>query len=599
MGLNTTSFFNSNEVHISSRMNEYMKKNFGYEVKGDIDELQEAKKSLEAEQIELRKHSYMNGKYMENMLMIETINSLVKAHGVDIKEGSFWGRDDMVAQMKRDELAAGMRKYTKDTDGASHGTTTSDPEEWKRLEADGYVWDKDYYKDVENEAYNPETGRDPNVDTTEWDELIAKARKKQGISDEEEIWFNYGDIGGNIIVNPKSTIEDQIAELLSREPYNISAMEFDPSKIEITTPDQTNQDAEDEEEQHRRDVKHGLYGDEEWAESLEEDDYDDGKLRLDPTTGKYDPEEVKQMQQQGAEMARQKANQNMRDKLNRDIDVSQKAHTITVEYDLELDTPKSKNPLLKKHYQLMKKFNVFISMPHWEEGPKDSGFGQWFADVRGSKENLKGWLKAWEYDYDERDYEDMGLEESQLDEFGPDERYLKVGNTTTIANKKTGSVSSNLNLGGDKNVRVNNHFNKDGSQGKVTASGTVGGMKFKASNQANFKTPKASVNGVNIPLNASKKRKVKEDDEMYKRTADAEKGPEHYRWKNDSQLAVVIGRIEGAIDELDNAIQYRGENSAKFFNNGDKAGVGGLMGIKQKLEDIHSEWDKNTEYYGM
>ena len=147
-------------------------------------------------------------------------------------------------------------------------------------------------------------------------------------------------------------------------------------------------------------------------ESIDEDIYDDGKLRLDPKTGKYDPEEVKQMQKQGAEMARQKANQKMRDKLNRDIDVSQKAHTITVEYDLELDTPKSKNPLLKKHYQLMKKFNVFISMPQWEEGPPDSGFGAWFADVRGSKENLKGWLKAWEYDYDERDYEDMGLEES-------------------------------------------------------------------------------------------------------------------------------------------------------------------------------------------
>ena len=80
MNLNTTSFFNSNEVHISSRMNEYMKKNFGYEVEGDIDTLREAKKSLEAEQIELKKHSYMNHKYMENMLMIETINSLVKAH---------------------------------------------------------------------------------------------------------------------------------------------------------------------------------------------------------------------------------------------------------------------------------------------------------------------------------------------------------------------------------------------------------------------------------------------------------------------------------------------------------------------------------------
>ena len=92
------------------------------------------------------------------------------------------------------------------------------------------------------EAYNPETGRDPNKPTPEWDNLIAKAKKKQGISDEEEVWFNYEDIGGNIIVNPKSTIEDQIGELLNRY-YDISPMEFDPSKIEITTPDQTNQDA--------------------------------------------------------------------------------------------------------------------------------------------------------------------------------------------------------------------------------------------------------------------------------------------------------------------------------------------------------------------
>ena len=97
-------------------------------------------------------------------------------------------------------------------------------------------------KKRKNEAYNPETGRDPNKPTPEWDNLIAKAKKKQGISDEEEVWFNYEDIGGNIIVNPKSTVEDQIGELLNRY-YDISPMEFDPSKIEITTPDQTNQDA--------------------------------------------------------------------------------------------------------------------------------------------------------------------------------------------------------------------------------------------------------------------------------------------------------------------------------------------------------------------
>ena len=79
-----------------------------------------------------------------------------KAQGYDdvqldarLKEGSFWGRDDMVAKMKKDYKAAGMRKYTKQDGGSYSGTTTSDPEEWERLEADGYEWDKDYYNDIE------------------------------------------------------------------------------------------------------------------------------------------------------------------------------------------------------------------------------------------------------------------------------------------------------------------------------------------------------------------------------------------------------------------------------------------------------------------
>lgn len=81
MNLSTNKFFNSTDIHVSSRMNEYLKNNFGYEVEGDLDTLQEAKKSLEAEQVTLKKDSYMNAKYMENMLMIETISSLLKAHG--------------------------------------------------------------------------------------------------------------------------------------------------------------------------------------------------------------------------------------------------------------------------------------------------------------------------------------------------------------------------------------------------------------------------------------------------------------------------------------------------------------------------------------
>ena len=276
MNLHTSSFFNSTEVNISSRMNEYLKKNFGYEVEGDFDTLQEAKTSLEAEQLEL-KDSYMSAKYIENMLMIETISSLIKAHG----ETSIVNEESSEFSAKQIKMAFGV---------------LNDPR------------------------------------------------------------FKGGDFDGAVAVIEK------IAKGLSDHPSVANAL--------------------------RR-----------ANESIEEDE-DDGMLRRQD--GEYDKDEIRAMQYQ----------QNVADPLNREIDASQKAHTIEVDYDLELDKPKSKNPLLKKHYQLMKKFNVFISMPQWEEGPPDSGFGAWFADVRGSKENLKGWLKAWEYDYDERDYEDMGLEES-------------------------------------------------------------------------------------------------------------------------------------------------------------------------------------------
>ncbi|SVE24349.1 uncharacterized protein METZ01_LOCUS477203, partial [marine metagenome] len=87
------------------------------------------------------------------------------------------------------------------------------------------------------------------------------------------------------------------------------------------------------------------------------------------------------------------------------------------------------------------------------------------------------------------------------------------------------------------------------------------------------------------------KESIKEDDE--------EKGPDHYRWKNDSQLAVALGRIESAMEELDHAIEYRGENSREFFNNGDRAGVGSLLSIKGTLQKVLDRWEKDTEFYGM
>ena len=54
MNLNDNKFFNSTDIHVSSRMNEYLKKNFGYEVDGDMATLEEAKQSLQLEQVELK-----------------------------------------------------------------------------------------------------------------------------------------------------------------------------------------------------------------------------------------------------------------------------------------------------------------------------------------------------------------------------------------------------------------------------------------------------------------------------------------------------------------------------------------------------------------
>jgi hypothetical protein len=69
-----------------------------------------------------------------------------------VKEGSFWGRDDMVAKMKKDEKESGMKKFVKiDDKGNHHGVTTSDPDKWKELIADGWKEDEDYYKGIKEE----------------------------------------------------------------------------------------------------------------------------------------------------------------------------------------------------------------------------------------------------------------------------------------------------------------------------------------------------------------------------------------------------------------------------------------------------------------
>ena len=78
-----------------------------------------------------------------------------------------------------------------------------------------------------------------------------------------------------------------------------------------------------------------------------------------------------------------------------------------------------------------------------------------------------------------------------------------------------------------------------------------------------------------------------------------EKGPDHYQWKNESQLSIAKDKLEDCMKQLDYAIQYRAENSHLMLRGGDKAGTGDLYNMKDKLEQIHDSWEKQTEFYGM
>lgn len=133
MNLNDNKFFNSTDTHVSSRMNEYLKKNFGYEVDGDMTTLEEAKQSLQAEQVQLKKEDYMSQKYMENMLMIETITSLLKAHGEDTS--SSYKHEEVTEELDLPE--------TGDTTTSNASPEAEEVEEAKEASPEHHRWKND------------------------------------------------------------------------------------------------------------------------------------------------------------------------------------------------------------------------------------------------------------------------------------------------------------------------------------------------------------------------------------------------------------------------------------------------------------------------
>lgn len=171
-----------------------------------------------------------------------------KAQGYDdvqldarLKEGSFWGRDDMVAKMKKDYKAAGMRKYTKQDGGSYSGTTTSDPEEWERLEADGYEWDKDYYNDIEeleakwkakNEGAKPDF-LDLDKDGDKKEPMKKAAKDKKAIKEDEEAIAARDEFLKVMDMKPKSsnkaidTIKKIVADKQNQQ------VKFDDGKMKV------------------------------------------------------------------------------------------------------------------------------------------------------------------------------------------------------------------------------------------------------------------------------------------------------------------------------------------------------------------------------
>ena len=92
-----------------------------------------------------------------------------------------------------------------------------------------------------------------------------------------------------------------------------------------------------------------------------------------------------------------------RDKaLGHDIFDSVQEMTTEVEFDWD-----SYGFSKRKHNQLMKKWKLKVT-PTTMKGPGGVDVDH-FAKVVGSKENIRGWMKDWNYDYDASEYKDMGL----------------------------------------------------------------------------------------------------------------------------------------------------------------------------------------------
>lgn len=109
--MRSTNFFKTDTISVSSRLNDYLKSNFGYSVEGDMDSLREAKANLEAKKRNMTP-DYQSKDYVETMLMLETVKSLLKVHGEqELAEG---GKHKYVSDAQRKAVHAKKAEETKE-----------------------------------------------------------------------------------------------------------------------------------------------------------------------------------------------------------------------------------------------------------------------------------------------------------------------------------------------------------------------------------------------------------------------------------------------------------------------------------------------------
>lgn len=99
-------FFTPTSARVSSRLNKYMKENFGYEVDGEIEELRNAKIELQA------MIDNNNGNLVETTLMLHTVDALIKAHSDQIAEAK--AKPDFLDVDKDGNKKEPMKKALKD-----------------------------------------------------------------------------------------------------------------------------------------------------------------------------------------------------------------------------------------------------------------------------------------------------------------------------------------------------------------------------------------------------------------------------------------------------------------------------------------------------